>query len=118
MVKKGGKAAVTRYRVLNPVGVKACLLECRLATGRTHQIRVHMSDMGHPVVGDPLYGGGRKRRLKDATDAVRQALATFDHQALHAYLIGFRHPTSGESLRFESKIPSDFKGLIGLLEDI
>lgn len=118
VVKKGGKAAVTRYRVLKPVGVKASLLECRLATGRTHQIRVHMSDMGHPVVGDPLYGGGRKRRLRDATDAVRKALAAFDHQALHAYLIGFRHPSSGESLRFEAEIPSDFKALLNILEEI
>ena len=80
--------------------------------------RVHMTDMGHPVVGDPLYGGGLKRRLKDSTDAVRQALAAFDHQALHAYLIGFRHPSSGESLRFEAEIPSDFKALLNILEEI
>ncbi len=118
VVKKGGRAAVTRYRVLKPVGIKASLLECRLATGRTHQIRVHLSDIGHPVVGDPLYGRGPKRRLKDATEAVRKALAAFDHQALHAYLIGFRHPSSGESLRFEAEIPSDFKVLLNILEEI
>jgi 23S rRNA pseudouridine1911/1915/1917 synthase len=118
VVKRGGKAALTRYRMLEPVGAKASLVECRLATGRTHQIRVHMAHLGYPVIGDPLYGGGPKRRLNNATDAVRHALAAFDHQALHAYLIGFEHPSSGESLRFESNLPIDFKELKKSLEAI
>ncbi len=118
VVKKGGKAALTRYRVLEPAGMKASLIECRLSTGRTHQIRVHMADIGHPVIGDPLYGGGSARRLKGAPEDARQALAPFDHQALHAYLIGFRHPSSGGLLQFESEIPNDFSELINLMKDI
>ncbi len=118
VVKKGGKAALTRYRVLGPAGTRASLIECRLSTGRTHQIRVHMADIGYPVIGDPLYGGGLARRLKGAPEDIRQALAPFDHQALHAYLIGFRHPSSGGVLQFESKIPNDFSELIKFMKDI
>lgn len=118
VVKKGGKTAITRYRMLKPAGSKASLVECRLATGRTHQIRVHMADLGHSVVGDPLYGGGSKRRIKDAPEDVRQALAALDHQALHAYLIGFRHPSKGSSLQFESNLPKDFKEIRRKLESI
>ncbi|HJO75167.1 MAG TPA: RluA family pseudouridine synthase [Rhodospirillales bacterium] len=118
VVKRGGKAALTRYRVLKPVGAKASLVECRLSSGRTHQIRVHMAHLGHPVIGDPLYGGGAKRRLNNAPDAAGHALAAFNHQALHAYLIGFEHPSSGKSLRFESNLPIDFKELKKSLEKI
>jgi 23S rRNA pseudouridine1911/1915/1917 synthase len=118
VVKKGGKTALTRYRVLGPAGRKASLIECRLSTGRTHQIRVHMADIGHPVIGDPLYGGGSARRLKGAPEDIRQALAPFNHQALHAYLIGFRHPSSGDLLQFESEIPNYFSELIKFMKDI
>ena len=118
VVKKGGKPALTRYRVLGPAGGKASLIECRLSTGRTHQIRVHMADIGYPVIGDPLYGGGSARRLKGVPEDIRQTLAPFDHQALHAYLIGFRHPSSGEFLQFEAEIPNDFNKLVKILEDI
>ncbi len=118
VVKKGGKEALTRYRVLEPVGLKASLIECRLSTGRTHQIRVHMADIGTPVIGDPLYGGGLARRLKGAPQDIRQALVPFDHQALHAYLIGFKHPSSGELLHFESEIPNYFNELMKLMNDI
>ena len=118
VVKKGGKPALTRYRVLGPAGARASLIECRLSTGRTHQIRVHMADIGNPVIGDPLYGGGSARRLKGAPEDIRQALAPFDHQALHAYLIGFRHPSSGEFLQFEAEIPNDFSELLELMKDI
>jgi 23S rRNA pseudouridine1911/1915/1917 synthase len=118
IVKKGGKPALTRYAVLRAVGVAASLVECRLATGRTHQIRVHMAALGHPVVGDPLYGGRMTRRLAKAPDAARRFLDAFDHQALHAYLLGFIHPRSGERLQFESKLPRYFNELMDVLETI
>ena len=103
VVERGGKLAKTHYRVLRPVGTRASLVECRLATGRTHQIRVHMAKLGHPVVGDPLYGGGMARRLKDAPEKPKELLRQLQHQALHAFLIGFIHPSSGEKMQFESE---------------
>ena len=118
MVKKGGKAALTRYAVLKPVGIAASLVECRLATGRTHQIRVHMAALGHPVVGDLLYGGRPARRSAKAPDAAKRRLEAFDHQALHAYLLGFTHPRTGEKLRFESKLPIYFNELMDVLETV
>ena len=118
VVKKGGKPSLTRYRVLAPVGAAASLVECRLSTGRTHQIRVHMASLGHPVVGDPLYGGGAKRRLKNAAETVRLKISNFNHQALHAFLIGFTHPTSGVIIRFQSELPKNFNELIDNLEKL
>jgi 23S rRNA pseudouridine1911/1915/1917 synthase len=118
VVKKGGKAALTRYRVLGAAGVAASLVECRLATGRTHQIRVHMAALGHPVVGDPLYGGRQDRRLAQAAALAGLDGGRFDHQALHAYMIGFVHPRSGEKLMLESKLPVYFNQLISVLEAI
>ncbi len=102
LVTRGGKHAVTRYRRLEAFGTRAALLECRLATGRTHQIRVHLASLGFPLIGDPVYG--RKRGPK-----------IFSRQALHAWLLGFRHPVSGETLRFTSELPDDMKTLITVL---
>ncbi len=116
MVARGGRPALTRYRVLKVVGTRASLVECRLATGRTHQIRVHMASLGHSIIGDPLYGRDAGRRLRDAPEAARRAVTAFDRQALHACLIGFRHPGSGKWLRFRSEIPPDINELVGLLE--
>ena len=115
VVKKGGKAALTHYRVLKPVGTKAALVECRLATGRTHQIRVHMAQMGHPVIGDPLYGGGTARRLKGAPEDSANVLRELEFQALHAYKIGFIHPSSGEKIYLESKNTKEFSSLCEIL---
>lgn len=115
VVKKGGKAALTHYRVLKPVGTKAALVECRLATGRTHQIRVHMAQMGHPVIGDPLYGGGTARRLKGAPEDSGNVLRELEYQALHAYKIGFIHPSSGEKIYLESKNTKEFSSLCEIL---
>ena len=103
VVQKGGKPALTHYRVLKPVGARASLVECRLATGRTHQIRVHMAKLGHPVIGDPLYGGGTARRLKGAPEETGRLLRELKSQALCAFMIGFIHPRSGEAIRFETK---------------
>ncbi len=115
VVKKGGKQALTRYRVLRPLGAAASLVECRLATGRTHQIRVHMAELGHPVIGDPIYGGGRKGRLKDRPETVRQTLKALDHQALHAFLLAFDHPSSGVKIKLKSELPSYFNILLDVL---
>ncbi|MBI2978360.1 MAG: RNA pseudouridine synthase, partial [Rhodospirillales bacterium] len=109
------KPALTRYRVLMPVGTAASLVECRLNTGRTHQIRVHMAAIGHPVVGDPVYGGRPGRRRRGPAAALPGSL---DHQALHAYLIGFEHPRSHRRLRFESNLPLYFKELLDLLDKL
>lgn len=119
----GGRTALTRYRVLARYGPArgavagrlASRLECRLSTGRTHQIRVHLAHAGHPLIGDPVYGGRRGRSARLDLGA-RTAAETIGRQALHAHLIGFTHPISGEELRFERDIPNDISNLISLLE--
>ncbi len=116
VVARGGKPALTRYRVLKAVGLRASLVQCRLTTGRTHQIRVHMASLGHSVVGDPLYGRGARARLRESPEAARRAVAAFDRQALHACLIGFRHPGNGKWLQFRSELPPDINELLRLLE--
>jgi 23S rRNA pseudouridine1911/1915/1917 synthase len=104
-----GKPAVTRARVLErfgpPAAPDAALVECRLETGRTHQIRVHLSFAGHPLLGDTVYG---RRRGKGP-------VASFPRQALHAATLGFVHPITGDALRFESPLPEDFERLLGAL---
>jgi 23S rRNA pseudouridine1911/1915/1917 synthase len=118
VVRSGGKEAVTRYRVLKVFGTAAALVECRLATGRTHQIRVHMSERGHPLIGDPVYGGGATRRRRVTSSSAGGVAASFPRQALHAYLLGFDHPATGAHLRFESVMPNDMQQLLHLLEQI
>lgn len=119
VLREGGKPAVTRYRVLRAFKDAAALVECRLATGRTHQIRVHMTERGHPLIGDPTYGNPRSvGRLRSIPRELRDRLAAFPRQALHAVLIGFRHPASGEYLEFASRLPRDIEELIQLLETI
>lgn len=120
-----GKRAITNYRTLatygqepgKPVGTPlAALVECRLETGRTHQIRVHMAHIGCPLLGDPVYGRGRSTplaRLDNGKD-----FKDFRRQALHAAVLGFTHPVSGETLRFESAPPKDLQRLQGFLETL
>jgi 23S rRNA pseudouridine1911/1915/1917 synthase len=117
IVTRGGKQALTHYHRLETFGeALACLAECRLSTGRTHQIRVHLTSIGHPVIGDPVYGRGRRRAAtKEASEAVRTALAGFPRQALHAGRLGFRHPINGRELEFESALPDDMAGLLATL---
>ena len=98
-----GKRAVTHYRVRQPLK-KAALVECRLETGRTHQVRVHMAHIGHPLVGDPVYGQGR------LADVCRRL--GFHRQALHATALIFEHPVSKEILTFESPVPDDIQQLL------
>ena len=103
-----GKHAATHYRVLEPLG-DAALVECRLETGRTHQVRVHLASIGHALLGDPGYGRTPAR--------LRPLLARlgFHRQALHAAVLGFIHPISGTALRFESPVPADMRELLGEL---
>jgi 23S rRNA pseudouridine1911/1915/1917 synthase len=117
VVARGGKQALTRYEVLKSFRDKAALVECRLATGRTHQIRVHMSERGHPLIGDPCYGRrpGAKR-LDGIPEELRREAAAFQRQALHSYRLGFEHPSSGAWLEFESALPRDFDHLVRVLE--
>ncbi len=102
VVARGGKPARTAYRVIGAAGDQAALVECRLATGRTHQIRVHMASLGHPVMGDPLYAG-RRGRLARAMARLGQEIDLPKTQLLHAYILGFDHPSTGERCSFESK---------------
>jgi 23S rRNA pseudouridine1911/1915/1917 synthase len=110
-----GKAAVTRYRVERRFADHAALIECRLLTGRTHQIRVHLAHAGHPLIGDPVYGT-RAGRAVTRLGPAGAAIAAFPRQALHARLLGFSHPATGERLTFESPLPADLFGLKRNLE--
>jgi 23S rRNA pseudouridine1911/1915/1917 synthase len=116
VVAGGGKVALTRYRLLAQHEAAVSLLACRLATGRTHQIRVHLASRGHPIVGDPVY----LRRIPAAArllgDAARRCLLDFPRQALHAARLGFRHPRSGVELSFTTAPPSDMQALLAMLE--
>ncbi|ODP37369.1 RluA family pseudouridine synthase [Sphingomonas turrisvirgatae] len=104
----GGKRAVTHWTLLKPL-YEAALVECRLETGRTHQVRVHMGSIGHPLVGDPVYGKTKKEH--------REVVETlgFQRQALHAAHLGFIHPLNGHALAFESRMPADMQELFNRL---
>ncbi len=116
IVSSGGKPALTYYRTLRTWRMAVSLLECRLATGRTHQIRVHLSSRGHPVVGDPVYLRRIPAVARTLPDPVRHRLLDFPRQALHAASLGFRHPRTGQHLHFESPMPSDMKALLDAVE--
>jgi 23S rRNA pseudouridine1911/1915/1917 synthase len=111
-ITAAGRPAATRWRRLAALaGGRACLLECRLESGRTHQVRVHLTAAGHPLVGDPLYG----RAPRSARDLV--AAQAFPRQALHAARLGFTHPATGAALLFERPPPADMAGLIANLSE-
>ncbi|MEP1520543.1 RluA family pseudouridine synthase [Ascidiaceihabitans sp.] len=114
---QGGRHAVTRARTVQQFGTPGvlALMECWLETGRTHQIRVHMTHAGHGLVGDPTYGGKRKLPKGAISEAGLAALAAFDRQALHAAVLGFVHPVSGEAMRFEAPLPGDMADLLAAL---
>ena len=105
VVNNIGRVAITEYKVINSYGF-ASLIECSLQTGRTHQIRVHLANMGFPIIGDQLYGKG-----KTISSKMPDTLKFFSRQALHSYSISFIHPFTKEELNFESKLPKDIESL-------
>ncbi|MCC6296228.1 MAG: RluA family pseudouridine synthase, partial [Pseudomonadales bacterium] len=114
-VREDGKPAVTHYRLRERFRAHTAL-ECRLETGRTHQIRVHMAHLKHPIVGDPLYGGALKLP-KGASEALVAALRGFKRQALHAQVLEFEHPVTGELVRCEAPVPPDLRALLQALRE-
>ncbi len=105
-----GREAITHWERLEDFGA-ASLLACRLETGRTHQIRVHMAHIGHPLIGDLTYGAGFKTKVARLTPQARAAVERLGRQALHAATLGFTHPVTGEDLSFESELPQDLEAL-------
>ncbi len=114
-VREDGRDAVTHYRVRERFRAMT-LVECRLETGRTHQIRVHMAHVRHPLVGDPQYGGLLKLP-KGASAALTEALRGFRRQALHAEQLAFVHPGTGEQVSFEAPLPADLQAVLAALRD-
>ncbi len=112
-VNHTGRPARTHYRIIERFDAHT-LLQVRLETGRTHQIRVHMAHIGHPLVGDPMYGG-RPRFPAAARDDVRQALQSYKRQALHACALRLRHPRSRDWVEFDAPNPKDLQNLVDLL---
>jgi 23S rRNA pseudouridine1911/1915/1917 synthase len=131
-IRPGGREAVTHWQVLERYGGEAAsaaagkakstkgtkaaelvasLLACRLETGRTHQIRVHLASIGHPLMGDQAYGAGFRTKAGLLPPGAQEALANLGRQALHAYILAFKHPTSGEILTFRSELPPDLARL-------
>jgi 23S rRNA pseudouridine1911/1915/1917 synthase len=123
-----GREAITHFTVMEryPALLKgkeetealASLVECRLETGRTHQIRVHMSHLGHPLLGDGLYGSGFVTKAARLPEQAREALTLLGRQALHAAVLGFEHPVTGDELLFESEPPADFANLQAALASL
>jgi 23S rRNA pseudouridine1911/1915/1917 synthase len=111
--------AVTHFSVVERFGedqqafASASLVECRLETGRTHQIRVHMAHIGHPVIGDPDYGQAFRTKANRLPEPLKTKVTAFPRQALHAWLLEFRHPTTHLTMRFEAPMPGDMEELVG-----
>ena len=115
-----GREAITHYVVQETFGLPdgaslASLVRCTLETGRTHQIRVHMVHLGHPLLGDAVYGAGFKTKANRMEPRAQQALRDLGRQALHAAVLGFEHPATGQALRFESALPPDLEKLVEAL---
>jgi 23S rRNA pseudouridine1911/1915/1917 synthase len=120
VVRKDGKTAITEYKVSRALRQKgqgggapvASLVQCMLKTGRTHQIRVHMSHLGHPVIGDDLYGGGFKSKCRLLRPETQSAIVDMNRHALHAAVLGFLHPISRKYIQFESELPANMRGVL------
>ncbi|MGP5009374.1 MULTISPECIES: RluA family pseudouridine synthase [Psychrobacter] len=115
-VMTAGREAVTHLLNVTALNGNYCLLDVGLETGRTHQIRVHLSHVTYPIVGDRVYGGRRQLRA-GLTEAQRQAINNFPRQALHAYTLGFVHPTTGEDIEVTTPLPEDMQQLMAVLSD-
>ncbi|MFT5180368.1 MAG: 23S rRNA pseudouridine1911/1915/1917 synthase [Alphaproteobacteria bacterium] len=130
VVTRNGKSALTHYQIERSLGPAhaplASVLTCKLSTGRTHQIRVHLTHIGHPLIGDPVYGRAqnrqpsrqRNRHGAAVSPEARTVMAAFSRQALHAFRLGLDHPTTGERLFFETLLPNDMITLINNLESL
>ena len=116
VAERRGRAAVTHWRVEERLG-PATLVACRLETGRTHQIRVHFAHIGHPLLGDSVYGAGFKTKASRLSTVARAALDALGRQALHAAILAFDHPITGEPLAFESPLPEDLDNLVNMLRE-
>ncbi len=114
-VRGDGREAITHYRIERRFGAHT-LVRVQLETGRTHQIRVHLAHIGHPVVGDPVYAG-RRRTPAGVAPAVREAMSSFGRQALHASRLTLTHPKNGREMSFESPLPKDFAKLLKILSE-
>ncbi|MYZ49898.1 RluA family pseudouridine synthase [Propylenella binzhouense] len=113
VVRSGGRRAITHYAVEEVFGGGvASLVRCALETGRTHQIRVHLAHIGHPLVGDLVYGSGFLTKAESLPGGIASAVKAFRRQALHAARLAFRHPTTGAELEFESPPPADMAALL------
>ncbi len=123
VTRSDGKHAVTEYNVKRsfadkgktPGNTVASLMECVLKTGRTHQIRVHLAHIGHPVIGDDLYGGGFRSKTRALRGEAQSAIVKMTRQALHAAVLGFLHPITGKSMQFRSELPADMREIVEAL---
>jgi 23S rRNA pseudouridine1911/1915/1917 synthase len=113
-VQSGGKEAKTTFRVLNEYKDAISLVRLKLHTGRTHQIRVHMTSIGFPLIGDPMYG--KMHLSKNLEPEQKAMIKEIDHQMLHAMELGFKHPITGKHLKFKAAPPKDFQNLISVLK--
>ncbi len=116
VVTRNGKHALTNYRTIQGFGLAAALLACKLATGRTHQIRVHLAHAGYPLIGDPMYLKRTPAAAKHLAEPARRMALDFPRQALHAEILGFTHPASGKNLHFQTPPPDDFLHLRDVIE--
>ena len=118
-VRKDGREAITHYAVearFGDEGWDITRIRCELETGRTHQIRVHMAHIGHPLVADLVYGSGFATKVNRLPDAAKAAVSALGRQALHAAELGFEHPVSGEEMQFEAPLPPDLEALEAAIE--
>ncbi len=116
IVARNGKPARTNYHLIRPYGAAAALISCKLDTGRTHQIRVHLASIGHPLIGDPVYLRRRPAAASGLSEPARRTALDFPRQALHAETLGFLHPATGETLNFQAPPPADFQHLTHVIE--